>query len=708
MKKVFYLLFILLLNVFSLNAQNKKAKSYLKLANKELSNLRYAYAIPLFKSYLSIAPKDSTVLKKISLTYLKLNQYDSALLYMNKAISNGIELDQSLPELYAVSKNYEKAIQFYNQLINQKRTKVSEARIFGFKNITNFYLDSFDYRLHNTVINTGYNEFNPIIYKDGLIFESNRIKLNKINRRTLRKAEFAWDGSGYSRLYYYPSFENVKTNKLLNYAWNEKKPLKRYNEFSNLSPNDSKKNLSIYDTKILAFNDSGIKTFNLLPSNLYNLGAMSITADGKKAYYTRNQSKSKGVNQLEIWEAQFKNGAWVNHKKMFFNRPEHSYFHPAITPDGKRLYYISDDPISCKGGTDLFYIDQNEDGSWKSTTNAGIEINTEGNELFPTFYEGNLYFSSNGHPGLGGLDIYRVDFNKGEIIINNLGYPVNSSKDDFSFVIKGSKGFFSTNRYGSDDIIGFNYSKTMMKAKGQILIDGKCEPGKKVFISKVSPSGSEIIVDSAILDGNCQYEFNVRPNNTYSLVVYDKTGDKYQQPFVANAMDLNIDSLNDYQKSIVTFDVQSREKQIIAQIELERSEREKEVSVMSKQYKLKIDSLQTLTRDFVVLHHPFDKMTIIEKDLPAYYKLIQRVKLMQNKRIVIVSATDCNGSDVYNEDLSNRRANRIFKTLSKLGNNEVIINHVGERELLTNCDEQQRDPLKQVENRYSYIFIIDK
>jgi outer membrane protein OmpA-like peptidoglycan-associated protein len=112
--------------------------------------------------------------------------------------------------------------------------------------------------------------------------------------------------------------------------------------------------------------------------------------------------------------------------------------------------------------------------------------------------------------------------------------------------------------------------------------------------------------------------------------------------------------------------------------------------------------------NYVELHHPFDQVYIIQKDLPNYYKLIETVKRIKNKKIVIVSAADCNGSLEYNEDLSTRRANRIYRTLSKLSNNEVVIQNVGERELLKDCSDAKKDIAAQVVNRYSYIFIIDK
>jgi outer membrane protein OmpA-like peptidoglycan-associated protein len=136
--------------------------------------------------------------------------------------------------------------------------------------------------------------------------------------------------------------------------------------------------------------------------------------------------------------------------------------------------------------------------------------------------------------------------------------------------------------------------------------------------------------------------------------------------------------------------------------------RKAELAVQSKEFIRAVDSLKSLTMNYVELHHPFDQVYIIQKDLPNYYKLIETVKRIKNKKIVIVSAADCNGSLEYNEDLSTRRANRIYRTLSKLSNNEVVIQNVGERELLKDCSDAKKDIAAQVVNRYSYIFIIDK
>ena len=265
-----------------------------------------------------------------------------------------------------------------------------------------------------------------------------------------------------------------------------------------------------------------------------NLGAVSFTADGKRAYYTKNQKKSINVYQLEIWEATNLAGKWVNAHKMFFNNPRFSYFHPAITPDGKRLYYVTDDHTG-QGGTDIYYVDRNEDGSWKNTVNLGQDINTEGNELFPTFYEGNLFFSSNGHPGLGGLDIYRlIKGVNGEPVVKNMGYPVNSAKDDFAFSIQGTKGFFSTNRNGSDDIISFDYHQSFVSVKGKLLVDSNCQPGKTVYLYQTSDQGKSILKDSSIIDANCNYTFKIRPNQAYDLVAYDDAGNRFKASSISD------------------------------------------------------------------------------------------------------------------------------------------------------------------------------
>jgi outer membrane protein OmpA-like peptidoglycan-associated protein len=366
---------------------------------------------------------------------------------------------------------------------------------------------------------------------------------------------------------------------------------------------------------------------------------------------------------------------------------------------------VSDDN-SGQGGTDIYYIDQNEDGSWKNTVNLGQDINTAGNELFPTFYEGNLFISSNGHPGLGGLDIYRlVKGTNGDPVLKNMGYPVNSSKDDFAFSIKGTKGFFSTNRNGSDDIFAFDYNQSFVKIAGKLAFDGGTLIGKKLYLYQKNDQGKMILKDSTTTDANASYQFKIRPNQEFDIVAYDDEGNRYVQSSISDGYQKQN---NTYIKDVALFNIPLSDKVKQAKVAAAEALRKAELAVQSKEFIRAVDSLKSLTMNYVELHHPFDQVYIIQKDLPDYYKVIELVKRIKNKKIVIVSAADCNGSLEYNEDLSARRANRIYRTLSKLSDNEVVIKQVGERELLKDCSDARKDIAAQVVNRYSYIFIIDK
>lgn len=697
-------IYILVFGFLPSNGQKKQNAATLKMARKELSDFRYAYAIPFFKSYLKQVPNDTIALSQLAICYKNVNQYDSAILYLDRAVQMGSTLNSMLPELYASVGQYDKAVDLYKKIIEVNDSVLYVSRLSGFKNINKFFADSLDFNIFNTKLNTSYNEYNATLYKSGLLFESNRITKKKRLKKPKQITEFAWDGASFTKLYFYPTLDSLRTDTITSSFWKEKQVIANYSEYSRESPNDTRTIPSSYGYNLSVFNANGVESFDEFISNKLNVGAVCFTENGLKAYYTRNQKKSKGIYQLEIWEARNINGKWVNHHKMFFNNPNYSCFHPAITPDGKRLFYASDDP-SGFGGTDLYYIDQNNDGSWKSTTNLGMEINTAGNELFPSFYEGSFFFSSNGHPGMGGLDIYRlVQGKRGEVIVKNMGYPINSSKDDLAFIIKESKGFFSTNRYGSDDILAYDFQKEYINIAGKVTLDNKITANRFVYLYQKNELGVNVIVDSARLDASSNYSFKVRPNKEYELITYDDMGKTYSTPITADGYTKLGDS---YKKEVTLIDMPLSATAKADAIITAQKIKDAEISKMTVGFKRTIDSLKQLTSDYVELHHPFDQVFIIQKDLNDYYKIIQRVKGLHKKKIIIVSAADCNGSLEYNEDLSTRRAKRIFKTLSNLSNNNVVIKNVGERELLKACDDLWKDKDEQLVNRYSYIFILN-
>jgi outer membrane protein OmpA-like peptidoglycan-associated protein len=197
----------------------------------------------------------------------------------------------------------------------------------------------------------------------------------------------------------------------------------------------------------------------------------------------------------------------------------------------------------------------------------------------------------------------------------------------------------------------------------------------------------------------------VRPNKDYIISAYDPSGVKYETALNSNDY---VKQGNEYAKSLSLINIPLSQKELSEKKERAAALLALEKSKMSTVFAKTIDSLMSLTKDYVVLHHPFDQVYIVQKDLNEYYKIIERAKRMHDKEIVIVSATDCNGSNEYNENLSEQRARRIYKTLSALSDNHVSIKHVGERELLKACDDLNKSIDEQEVNRYSFVFIINR
>ena len=198
----------------------------------------------------------------------------------------------------------------------------------------------------------------------------------------------------------------------------------------------------------------------------------AFTKDGSMVYFTRNNSENgsfsrddEGVSRLKIYRALLSDGVWTNITELPFNGDDYSCAHPTLNPAGNKLYFASDMPGTI-GQSDIFVVDINKDGSIGPVVNLGKKINTESRETFPFITESNvLYYSSDGRPGLGGLDIYATKLQDlDNIYVRNIGKPINSEEDDFSFIIneKSSKGFFASNReggQGNDDIYSFTENK---------------------------------------------------------------------------------------------------------------------------------------------------------------------------------------------------------------------------------------------------------
>ena len=194
-----------------------------------------------------------------------------------------------------------------------------------------------------------------------------------------------------------------------------------------------------------------------------------VTKDGSVMYFTRNNfldgkkyKDQNGVIRLKIYSAEYIEGEWTNIVELPFNSDSYSVAHPVLSPDEKRLYFVSDMPGSY-GESDIFMTQIIGDGTFGPIVNLGKNINTGARETFPFITkEGVLYFSSDGHSGLGGLDIFatKIAFDEYDQPIVNVGKPINGPTDDFAFIIDNEQkeGYFSSNRpggMGEDDIYRF-------------------------------------------------------------------------------------------------------------------------------------------------------------------------------------------------------------------------------------------------------------
>ncbi|MEL6305319.1 MAG: OmpA family protein [Bacteroidota bacterium] len=199
-----------------------------------------------------------------------------------------------------------------------------------------------------------------------------------------------------------------------------------------------------------------------------------VSKDGQTMYFTRNNfldgkkyRDTKGVIRLKIYSAELVNGEWTNIIELPFNDDSYSVAHPVLSPDGKRLYFVSDMPGSL-GESDIFMTQIIGDGTYGPIVNLGKTINTRARETFPYItQDGVLYFSSDGHPGLGGLDVFatKIAFDEYDQPIVNVGEPVNSPFDDFAFIWNESEGYFSSNReggMGEDDIYAFEEKEPLV------------------------------------------------------------------------------------------------------------------------------------------------------------------------------------------------------------------------------------------------------
>jgi outer membrane protein OmpA-like peptidoglycan-associated protein/tetratricopeptide (TPR) repeat protein len=265
----------------------------------------------------------------------------------------------------------------------------------------------------------------------------------------------------------------------------------------------------------------------------YHEGPASYSADGKFMVFTRDNYENKstdGIKKLQLFSSELKEDKWTKPEAFTFNNKEYSTGHPSLTADGKTMYFASDMPGG-KGGSDIYKSTRGTDGVWTTPENLGAKINTEGNEMFPSVHkDGLLFFASNGHVGLGGLDVFVAQMKDGKVgKIQNVGTPINGTKDDFAFVLDDDQkgGYFSSNRLdgkGDDDIYSYSLFKPFKFGK-QIKGVAKDKTGLILADTKVNLyDGKGKVIETVTTTADGAYLFNVENDDVYKL---DGLKDKY-------------------------------------------------------------------------------------------------------------------------------------------------------------------------------------
>jgi len=505
--------------------RSKKAEDYFRIAEKEFKDERYLYSVPFYRSSLKYPGKfDSIASLHLAEAYWHMRVYDSAKLYFEKFETRfGAQFSSSrrIAELAANRKDYAAAASSYRKLMNvpvpEQNKTLQKERLKGFSNPNVFLRDSLNYEVRLLLLNTRQQDFSPQFYHGGMVFVSNRFS------KTGTERQFGWDGLPYANIFWVKDTADLLTvDSIPGYATQVYKgDVKANDDYTARTSND---NDIILVSSIRGGHAGSIhrleKFSDQLNSN-YNYGPLCFNKAENKLYFTRNALTANGGGRynLEICEATLRGGDWTNIKVMPFVQAAYDFYHPAISPDGKKLYFCSNKPGGV-GGSDIYYADLSSDSAKAIAVIADEKINTAGDELFPTFHGDTLYYSSDGLAGLGGLDIYKTYPEKGMWKIPvNLGYPINSSLDDFGIIFNPSdnKGYFSSNRLGNDDIYVFGYAPFFVQLNGTVLsrIGLRRLDSAKVIIHTVVDD--KPVIDSVVTDITGNFHFPVKPGQKYSL-----------------------------------------------------------------------------------------------------------------------------------------------------------------------------------------------
>lgn len=643
-KKITILIAILFFTIGNVNAQEK----LIVKANEKYKSYSFSPAIDIYTKVIEKGFVSADLLDKLANSYYYNADYKQAAEIYQRLVSE-YESDVTAEQYFRYAQtlrtlgDYELSNsilkKFYDISSTGENASLSKDKVASFEDIKEntdkFKISKFQY-------NTIHNEFAPSFYNEGLLFSSDRDTGN------LAKNRHTWNSRDFLDLYKV-NVDSTSLNKVVKL-------------------------------------DKNINT-------RYHESTSAVTRDGSTMYFTRNNYKegkkvedSEGVVRLKIFRADFVDGMWTNITELPFNSDNYSVAHPALSRDEKTLYFASDMP-GTYGLSDIYRTTINDDDTFSTPENLGGNINTDSRETFPYVSdEGVLYFSSDGHLGLGGLDIFATKIANNTLTgsIVNVGAPVNSNMDDFTFIFdsENRNGYFASNRkegVGEDDIYAV--------VENEPLVLDCIQQITGTVRDKIS---NEILVGASIKvidENNEEISSTIMSSNG----VYNITLDCNKGNFVRAVVEGYVPSEKYLAKS-------NGEPQVVDFY----LERDKVTAGMGDDL-AKLLQLSTIYFDL----NKFDIRPDAEIEIQ---KVIVAMEKFSSLKIKVNSHTDSRGKDAYNLWLSQKRAEATVNYMVSKGIDATRLQGegFGETRLVNKCENGVPCTIKEHQlNRRSEFIIIE-
>jgi len=700
-KHLFLTFLVVVATAMSMDAQS----TAMNTAKKFYDKFDYTTAARIYKRAVKKTPSNTSAIEQLAKCYMALNKSDQAEIWLGQ-LANSASADPIYKFYYAQALRnngkYDEAKQFYADYAKiAKDDKRSQEILKGIGMIALLSKDNPTYQVQLLNCNSSASDFGPSLYKDKLYFASNREK-DIIVRRTDR-----WTKMPFLQVY-----------------------------TADVDPNTNNANKAT----LLRGKE---------PNGRFHEGPMCVDPITNEMYITRSNYLNKPIKatdkavKLKIYKLAYNsaNGKWDSKliSDFFYNNDQYSCAHPSISKDGQDLYFSCDDAKG-KGLSDI-YVCHKQGNTWGNPEN--LDINTPGREMFPFIADdGTLYFASDGHFGLGGLDIYAVkkDANGKWGKIANMGAPLNSQYDDFAYTQNsdGSKGFFTSNRpggVGDDDI--YSFTKEGVRLCGEV-IDAKTQ--EKLAGASVKIYSGSTYLTTLISDKSGAFCYDAAPNTTYKLttnkvgyltndmtvemkttpktvtIPLDRNGylldvlvidSKLKQPVSEEDVTLvNVQTLKEVKKTTGTdgycyYDLEANsdykimvgEKIINPDCRYLANSATVSTKGVAAPAELKVTiEVRKLCRNIPIridnIYYDLDKYDIRPDAAIELDKLVKVLQDNPNMEIELSSHTDCRASFQYNMWLSAKRAEAAVNYIVRKGVNpaRMIAAGYGETRLVNRCE----------------------